>query len=432
MRVEQRVGFAAALAILIAGTTVVPIQAGKSVNQIRYYVDKSHTRVVLDLSSRTAYKVTGVKNPDRIAINIPGASAGRGLKSCSVGEGGSKRIRVNRLSWGSQAVLDLSEPAEWKHFALASSSARPNRIVLDVIPGRKPAPSRTASTSSSTERPVIVVIDPGHGGRDPGTKGHKLVEKKLSLDLSKRIAAVINARPGYKAILTRRSDVYPSLEDRVEFARKHDADVFLSVHLNWVAKPKIRGAEVYFISPGGAQRTARRVLANRDRAADQFNLHSSAGNDVLDIIVDMNQQAVVSRSEDLAESVLHELGRTGLPTRAIKQKSFQVVRTISMPAILVEACYLSNKHDANFVRKSANRQSIANAIARGTLNYLDRNPPRRSKGSAQVVHTVKRGDTLWRLSRQYGISVVSLRQVNKLSRKSVLHVGQEILITPGY
>jgi N-acetylmuramoyl-L-alanine amidase len=187
------------------------------------------------------------------------------------------------------------------------------------------------------------------------------------------------------------------------------------------------------VTPAGAAATASKVLSNPNRAAHELGLDDSDNSDLLHMLVDVNQQAVLARSELLAESILNALSRRDLPpTRSVKQKSFSVLRTITMPSVLVEVGFLTNRSDAKIIRSESGRDRIAASIARGIVAFLSKHPPARTEGDQLVVHKVKRGENLWKISRKYGTSVASLRKANRLGKSSVLRIGQELLISNGY
>jgi N-acetylmuramoyl-L-alanine amidase len=257
-----------------------------------------------------------------------------------------------------------------------------------------------------------------------------MVEKKIVLDISRRVAQRINGLRGYKAVLTRNRDVFLPLERRVDIAAAKEADAFVSIHLNSAKNRSARGVEIFFISPGGARVTASNVLSNPDRAASELGLSNSNNTDLLHMLVDVNQQSVMMRSEFLAEAILESMSKKGLPpTRTVKQKSFSVLRTIEMPSVLVEAGFLTNKNDAKLVRKEAGLQQVADAIANGIVSYFSNHPPPRGERKpAAFVHKVKKGESLWRISRRYGTTVAGIRRANNLNSSSVLWVGQELII----
>lgn len=408
------------------------------VERARYSVQGIKTRVVLDLSDRCGYKVTTHKSPDRIAISMPNVRAGKSLVPLSIDKSVVKRIRVNRLSWGTQVVLDLEKPASWKDFTLTKNGNLPDRIVLDVFdsrsPARSPRPaSKVGSGKPRTDDLFVVAIDPGHGGKDRGTMSNGLVEKTLVLEISKRIVNRINTIDGYKAVLTRSRDVYLELERRVEIAADQQADAFVSIHLNWAPRRSARGYEVFFISPHGAKRTTSRLLSNPNRTASELGLTETGNPDLLYMLVDVNQQSIMARSELLAEAIFESLHKKQLPPpRTVKQRSFEVLRTVEMPSVLVEVGFVSNGHDANIIRNPDRRQLIAESIANGIVSFFSQYPPPRGRRNPVVVHKVEKGDSLWKISRKYGTSVTNLCRANNLKRSSVLRVGQELIVTNRY
>jgi N-acetylmuramoyl-L-alanine amidase len=416
------------------GPAVAGFAAGSTrVHNVRCSVQGERTRVVLDLNSRTDYKITTHKNPDRIAVNIRGVAASRSIKTRNLASGVVERVRINHLSWGTQVVLDLDKAARWKDFVLPKNGKRPDRIVLDVFDGPSYTP-RAPVEPASTRRPrsdsYVVAIDAGHGGSDPGTSK---VEKHFNLDMAKRIAARINAFDGFEAILTRDRDVFLNLERRVDIAASHNADAFVSIHVNWAPNRAARGTEIFFLSPRGARVTTNKVLANPSRAASEFGLSGNQNADVLHMLVDVNKQSILEKSEQLAESILESMNKNGLPpTRSVKQKAFSVLRTFETPSVLVETGFMSNAHDAKILRSERGRRTIAEAIANGIVSYFSNHPPPRGRHDPIYVHKVQRGESLWKISRKYGTSVASIRRANNLGNSSLLRPGQELIISNRY
>jgi N-acetylmuramoyl-L-alanine amidase len=414
-----------ALLILLFAFSAASAAARLRVERVRYSVRKDRTRVVLDCASKLSYEIKPFHNPERLAINLRGVKIHSGAaKPRKVARGVVKGIRVNRLSWGTQVVLDLRSGASWKHFRLSRTKEKPDRIVVDVWR------DGASHEEAEAKRPIIVAIDAGHGGFDPGATGrYHLVEKEVALDIARRLVSTLNSLGGYKAVLTRRNDTFLSLEKRTEIAKASSADAFVSIHLNSAKRRSARGVEVFFLSPSGAAATASKILSNKKKAARELGLAKSRNEDLLYMLLDVNQQTMMLRSSLLAESILKSLRKKGLPpTRGIKQRSFAVLKTISMPSVIVEVGFLSNIYDARILRSRKGRDRLAISLADGIQAFFANYPPPRSKRNKVIVHRVKKGDTLWEISRKYGTSVASLRRVNKLGRSSNLRVGQEILI----
>ncbi len=408
------------------------------VSHIRCAVHGGQTRVVIDLSERAPYEVVSVKNPERIAINIPRTAASSKLRAMNVSGGVVRRIRINRLSWGAQVVLDLRSEAGWSDFFLVSVDDMPNRIVLDVEATVETRSSRTtnrgiAPATSPSRRDYVIAIDAGHGGSDPGAVGrYDLVEKREALDIARRVAAEINARKGYKAVLTRDRDVFLSLPSRTRIAKKQGADIFVSIHLNSAPKKSARGIELFFLSPSGAQSTASKLLADKDRAAEELGVEGTRNDDILHMLVDVNQQSMMQRSSLLAEEILKAMRQPGLPpTRTVKQKSFAVLKSIDMPSVMVETGFVTNSSDAKILKSDEGKAKTARAIADGVLKFMKKYPPP-EETSNLVVHRVRKGDTLWTISRRYNTSVASIQKSNRMGNSKMIRVGQELVIREAY
>jgi N-acetylmuramoyl-L-alanine amidase len=297
-----------------------------------------------------------------------------------------------------------------------------------------PKPSGSPAGGTAAEGRVwIVAVDAGHGGRDSGTKGGRdLVEKKLVLDIARRVSDAIDQTSGFKAVMTRDRDVFLDLVERTRLAKKKKADVFVSIHLNSAPRKSARGAEVFFISPAGADAAASRLLSNREATAKELGIDEPRSADILQILVDLNQQKMMERSFLLAEEIIKASERPGLPpVRSVKQQSFAVLKSIDMPSVLVEAGFLTNADDARIVASEKGRQAVAEAIAAGIVSFLKKYPPpegTRPPSVAKRVHTVREGETLWAISRRYNTTVASIRRSNGLGETDVLRVGQELFI----
>ncbi|UCH82774.1 MAG: N-acetylmuramoyl-L-alanine amidase [Candidatus Latescibacterota bacterium] len=419
-----------------------------SVLRVRHGAKDDHTRIVLDLSSKVRYEIRRFENPERLAINLRKTKAGRDVKRFDISDGVVRRIRVNHLSWGTQVVLDLRSAVDWTDFFLAPVDDMPARIVLDLTPAQPsntvrkkaapvPAPARamvvTSKRTTRAAREYVVAVDAGHGGKDPGAIGkNKLIEKHVALDLARRVASEIDSKKGFNAVLTRDRDVYLSLVDRTRIAKKKDADIFVSIHLNSAKRKSARGVEVFFLSPAGAEATANKLLKDKGTAAKELGLDEPENDDIMHMLVDVNQQAMMQRSSLLAEEILRAMKRRGVPpTRSIKQRSFAVLKSIDMPSVMVEAGFISNSKDASIFKSKKGKQDVAEAIASGVLSFLKKYPPRTSSDDRLLVHKVQRGDTLWKLSKKYGTTVASIRKSNRLGSSSSLRVGQELVIREG-
>jgi len=444
-------------AALAAGVALVSAAAGAGatvvrVDRIRHSTDNGRTRVVLDLSRPAPYTITRLDDSTGVALVIPGAALSLSVTDLAVDAHGVRAVRPDMRGDAVEIVFELERGARYDVFDVPAAGNKPDRVVFEArellslqpsiadsaTPAAPPvvAPAPTPDTSSSFKpRPFVVAVDAGHGGHDAGAMGRfGLVEKKLCLDLARRTAEILNRSGRVKAVLTRDSDEFLTLPRRNEIAEQKGADVFVSIHLNTAPSRSARGAEIYFVAPAGAARAADQALASGEAVHD-FGLEQSSNDDIVHMLLDVNQQSVLARSELLAESILESVReRDLLPTRAVKQKSFSVLRTISMPSVLVEAGFISNNADAKLVKDPDGREVVARAIADGVLEFFRVHPPQRIDTSAaaksSMVHRVQRGDTLWTLSKRYGTTVARIRELNGLHPSQELRVGQE-LVVPG-
>lgn len=438
-------------------TTVAVYGAGViRVDAIRHSATGQRTRVVIDISRAAEFVVTPLPDSTGVSVTFERAALSLDVGDIAVGKNGVRAVRPRVNAGAVEVVFDLEQRTTWDVFALPAGSGKPDRVVVDLVPSPEPAPMTVATEPTTRDsvhtptitdppapapsigaahtrtRPFVVAVDAGHGGHDAGATGRfGLVEKKLCLDLARRTAEILNRSGRVRAVLTRDGDDYLTLPRRNEIAEQKGADVFVSIHLNSAPSRSARGAEIYFVAPAGAQRAANQALASGEAVHD-FGLEESHNDDIVHMLLDVNQQSVLARSELLAESILESVRERGLlPTRAVKQKSFSVLRTISMPSVLVEAGFISNNSDAKLVKDPDGREKVARAVADGVLDFFRAHPPQRLDASPtpSVVHRVQRGDTLWTLSKRYGTTVARIRELNGLNPSEELRVGQELVVT---
>lgn len=414
-------------------------------------------RVVIDLSRPLDYAVEMASDSTALVVEIPGAVSETSLGEVKVRASGIASILTRTVKSAEsprvEVTLKLDAPVVYKHFTLAAAQGKPSRIVVDVSRAAETAapalassvaatPDTDAVTADSesapvarpdagTNRPFVVAIDAGHGGHDTGTIGlYGLTEKNLTLDMARRVADDLNRKNGIRAVLTRADDTYLTLPERNDVAEKKKGDIFVSIHMNSAPSATARGAEIYFVAPAGAERAANNELASGD-AAHEFGLDGKGDADIVHMLLDVNQQSVLARSEALAASILEEVHGSGLlPTRNVKQKSFSVLRTISMPSVLVEAGFVSNREDARLLKTEDGRDRIARSIAEGIADFLRANPPQRDDALAagSIVHRVQNGDTLASISKRYNVTVHHICQLNGFRTSQPLRVGQEIVV----
>ncbi len=407
------------------------------VEAVRFWTAPDHTRVVLDMSSECRYEIEVLTDPHRIAINVLSGKFASGVKPLDVGDGVIERIRINRLRSKAQVVLDLSVESGYRDFALKPiPGKKSHRIVVDVERSFTKAEverktERTRRIAESGD--YIIILDPGHGGFQPGACSRGgLQEKSLVLRLAKMIEADINARPGFRAVLTREGDYLVGRGKRIAIARDHKGDCFVSLHMNSHESSRPRGSEVYFLSLEGA------TDENAERVAERENLFLEMGeqsdefsSDLKSILFDIERTDKLHRSSILAQEVASCIrGSKQLPFRGVKQANFVVLRSIAMPSVLVEGAFLSNRKDEKLIRKESVLRGLAEAITEGIFRFFEKYPPAEKQiaMNKQIIHVVMSGETLWGIARKYNVTVREIRSFNGLGDRSTIKPGQKLKI----
>ncbi|MFT5232911.1 MAG: N-acetylmuramoyl-L-alanine amidase [Candidatus Krumholzibacteriia bacterium] len=411
-----------------------PAQASpERIRNIRFFTAPEHTRIVLDMSKSSAFEVRRVHNPERLAINVGGAVFDQ-LGVLKVGDGLVRTIRTNQGSQRAQVVIDLESGAQFRSFSLPATGSVSDRIVIDVIRplGKDDSPAKDiVATVAPLVKPTVVIIDPGHGGYDPGAIRHGVSEKDVALDISREMARLINAMPGYRAHLTRNGDYFRELWQRVEFARKMDGDLFLSIHCNTAKNSRVKGMEVYFLSLEGATDRQAQELADKENAAELVGLDPADLNSelVMEILMDLRMTRVLQESARLSHHIIDAGKASGVVSgRKVKQARFQVLKSLAMPSALIEVAYMSNSDDLAVLREKRGRLDLAAVLVGGVESWRHNEPAilqiaTNEKGSWNDHYRVRRGDSLWGLARRHGTTVTEITRHNNL-RSGAINVGQ--------
>ena len=306
----------------------------------------------------------------------------------------------------------------------AEISAKPAEI-------NTPTPVATVNKSKKhmVRRDIIIAIDPGHGGQDSGALGkHGTKEKDIVLAVSKRLANIVNAEPGMRAYLTRDTDVFITLRQRIKRARENKADMFISIHADAFKDAKAKGASVFVLSQRGASSEAAQMMADKENAADLAGGISLEDKDdmLASVLLDLSQTASLEASLEVANTVLAGLKRVGnVHKKHVESAAFVVLKSPDIPSILVETAFVSNPDEERKLNTPSHQDKIARAILSGISNYFQRNPLPGS-GSPQQ-HIVSSGDTLSMIAQRYQISMLELKTSNNLNR-SHINVGDVLLI----
>ncbi|MCW5589479.1 MAG: N-acetylmuramoyl-L-alanine amidase [Legionellales bacterium] len=426
------------------------------ITRLRASHDNQRTRLVLDFSGPIPdYKTFTLRDPERVIIDLPATQftlrpPRKLLKNTIVDD-----IRIGQNQHHLRLVFDLLQAATPTFFKLSPQGTYGHRLVIDLAINHPPSsiakPATTQPPKTITQkpnlvpevvlphntqsRPVIVVIDPGHGGKDPGATGPNGVrEKDVVLAIARYLKAILNNMPGFKAELTRKSDYYITLRDRLRLARQDQADIFVSIHADAFVHARSRGASVFALSERGASSEAARWLAEKENYSELGGVNLANKGDLLrSVLLDLSQTATINSSLRLGATVLHQLDRiTSLHHSRVEQARFVVLKSPDIPSILIETGFISNPFEERRLSSRSYQQQLANAVAQGVKGYFLKHPPLGSYFATlkqNIRYIVKRGDSLSKLAVQYQVSQDQLISYNKLSSRQ-LRVGQ-VLMIPG-
>ena len=449
-------------AALLAATSMLfcgLLQAAE-INKVRLWRAPDNTRLVFDLTGPAEHKLFTLASPERIVIDISGATFSASTSGLALTDTPLTGLRsAPRDGSELRVVLDLSREVTAKSFSLPPNQQYGHRLVIDLYdqaptatslppraePSASPLPQTpTRSVTEAGQRDVIIALDAGHGGEDPGAIGHnKALEKHVVLAIAKELKTLIDAEPGFKAELVRTGDYFIPLRRRTEIARKHNADLFVSIHADAFTRAAAFGASVYALSDRGATSETARLLADRENRSDLIGGVGGVSLDNKDqilasVLLDLSMTATLSASLDVGQQVLSSIGSiTPLHKRRVEQAGFMVLKSPDIPSILIETGFISNPGESRKLVTRSHQQALARAMHSGIKSYFHRNPPPgtqlaalKSSGKlAQVAreHRVGRGDTLSMIAARYDISLASLRQANGL-RGDQIRVGQVLKV----
>ncbi|QXI28521.1 N-acetylmuramoyl-L-alanine amidase [Pseudomonas vanderleydeniana] len=390
------------LNFLLASAAFIPL--GVSAAQIqnaRLWRSGDKLRLVLDLSGPVQYKTFSLAAPERLIIDLSGAKLTGDFSQLALKNTVIRSIRSGHFGKGdTRIVLDLANPVQLTSFLLPPGDGQGHRLVLDLASNGSAAtpPQALAAAAAAPQarhepapgkahpkRDIMVVVDPGHGGKDPGAVGSKgQREKDVVLSIAQLLAKRLKREKGFDVRLVRNDDFFVPLRKRVEFSRKHNADMFISVHADAAPRITASGASVYCLSEGGATSTTARFMAQRENGADLIGAQSLLNLKDKDpmlagVILDMSMNATIAASLQLGHTVLGSLeGITTLHQKRVEQAGFAVLKSPDVPSILVETGFISNVRDSQRLVTARHQQAIADGLFQGLKTYFEKNPPQDS------------------------------------------------------
>jgi N-acetylmuramoyl-L-alanine amidase len=362
-------------------TTLLLQPAGAvDVRGIRLWAGPDNARVVVDLSGTAQHNLLQLHNPERVVLDISGAHLVKAAQSAPRAAGAVKNVHMSRGPSGNfRLVLDLDRPIQAKSFLSAPNAHYGYRLVVDLSAASRVDKPIKAKHAPSDARDLIIAVDAGHGGEDPGAIGkYGTREKDVVLAIARVLALKINTETGMKAVLTRGGDYFVPLRDRMRRARAQQADLFVSIHADSIRDRSIDGSSVYILSQRGATDEASRWLAERENASDLIGgVSLDDKDDVLaSVLLDLSQSASLNASQVAAERVLHQLTQAGeVRKHEVQQARFMVLKSPDIPSMLVETAYISNPQEELRLRTPAHQAQLAAAIRQGVHDYFYANPP---------------------------------------------------------
>jgi len=439
------------------------VSAGAAkIENIRIWPAPDNTRLVFDITQPVTYELISLSNPDRLVIDIDRSLLSTSVSKLDFSKSPVRAIRSSQRSDNKlRLVLDLAYKVSHNVFALAPNASYGHRLVVDLSNYQQtktptkgavinPAQPQTTILNSldllDSQRDIIIAIDAGHGGEDPGAlgpkfSGRKLREKHVVLGIAKELQALIKREPGFEPILTRSGDYYVSLRGRTQKARKANADLFISIHADAFKNSKAKGASVWILSSRGASSEMGRWLAQTENDADLIGGIGGVSledkeEDLAKTLLDMSMNYSQSTGQGVAQAVLSNIGKIAkLHKKHVENAGFVVLKSPDVPSILVETGFISNPQEAAKLRTKNYQKQMAQAIFKGLKSYFYSHPVTNTY-VASVVEAKRRlrsykvvsGDTLSAIAQRFGTTVKRLQSANKMTSKSILLVGKTLVI----
>lgn len=407
---------------------------------LRVWSGPESTRVVIDLSTATAHRVFSLQAPDRLVIDLTDTHL-----SLSTGfpapRGFVAGIRTGARPGGEfRVVLDLTQVVKPNTFLLEPNDTYGHRLVVDLRPLHAASIVRLPPQAAADgARDLIIAIDAGHGGDDPGATGpHGVREKNVVLAVARRLAEEVQRQPGMQPLLIRSGDYFISHRERMELAHRAEADLFVSIHADAFRNQHTRGATVYILSQKGATDEAARRLAERENASDLLGGVSLSDKDQLlaGVLLDLSQSAAISASSSVGAYVIKRLARiTEIRKSQVQQAPFLVLKSPDVPSLLIEIAYISNPVEERALTDSRFQSDLAAAIHDGIVDYFRASPPPDSYlalhpppvRKSPVRHVISRGETLSEIAERYHVRLAALKRFNQITG-DVIRIGQVLTI----
>ena len=409
------------------------------VDQVRVHQSPERTRVVFELSNSVQHNLFSLTDPRRLVIDIESAVLNTDLEAVDLKQSPILKIRSGvRDGSDLRVVFDLAGVVRPTSFSLEPVRQYGDRLVVDL---HLPEPRKQVQEDPFDQelRDVIIAIDAGHGGDDPGATGYAgIYEKDVVLSIATLLNNLFQTMPGYRAVMIRSGDYYIELRRRTLIARENHADVFLSIHADAFRSSSVNGVSVYALSDKGATSETARILAEKENETDLIGGVSLRDKDemLLHVVLDFASAASLSSSLEIGEKILGQISRfNNLHKTRVEQASFVVLKSPEIPSLLIETGYISNPEEGKKLATRQHQQRIANGIYEGVRQYMEDSPPqgtflawkKEAENDKLITYVIEPGDSLIAIANKYHISFENLKKFNGLRSNTIL-IGQVLKI----
>lgn len=429
------------------------------IRDLRVWRSPDYTRVVIDVDSHVEYSVFVLENPHRVVIDVSNARMFAEIAGLDLADSPVKSVRsAVRNQRDTRIVLDMDGPVNPSSFTLPPSEESGDRLVVDLYdlgaePPARPAeitsgsPAGQQTVSSASQRNIVVAIDAGHGGDDPGAIGYdgRIREKDVALAISRAVYERLRGIPGYEPVMIRQGDYYVRLQQRPQLARQNRADIFLSIHADSFSTSRAEGVTVYALSQTIAEDENIRRVAEKENSADLLGGVSgdtslkNFEDDLALTLLDLSMAWSIEQSVAAGSYILNSMGTVATLRRDVPQQgNLWVLRSPDIPSLLIETGYLSNPTEAKRLNSADYQRRLADAIVQGVMNYFYERPPEGTLVAWQKAnnqgpdrqYVVQRGDSLSLIAQRHNVNVSQLRAANSL-RGDIVQLGQTLTIPGG-
>lgn len=414
--------------LLLMLVMALPLHAAQTVVATRVWPAEDYTRITLESNQPFEFTMLEIKHPHRIVLDLEGVVIDQNLKAV-LDKVLPNDPFINKIRLGNfkpnvvRLVVDLKTQAKPKVFSLLPAGQYKHRLVLDLYPikdslmamldARQINPAKPKATPTDTKetkpsivaekkqqpkkqnpsvsgkikRKIVIAIDAGHGGEDPGATGATgVLEKNITLSIAKHLKAEIDKVPNMRGELVRNGDYFIPLRGRVLKARKMQADLFVSIHADAFTKESAHGSSVFALSQSGASSTSAKFLAQKENESDLIGGVSLSGKDpvLADILVDLSQAAMINDSLIVGKAVLHQIGKiNALHKSHVEQAGFAVLKSPDIPSILIETAFISNRKEEERLKSERYQRKLSKSILKGIQRYFSGNPALARKTEAK-------------------------------------------------